>query len=139
MGDNESKRVQKDYGEGRGGSQLNECAYCKISKYHHGGKCSGKNSSQPCLIFDKDPRGKRVYFDSRFLSLLGDTIPKINEDILTKIKGVVKTIRFNRIDNAEWYKGKAGELLGVAIIGEASYWSDENGVIVDKPKLVLCR
>ena len=37
-----------------------ECYTCKRETLH-GGKCNGKDGSVPCLAYEKDSRGHRVY------------------------------------------------------------------------------
>jgi len=118
---------------------MKECPYCKRS-YRHDGKCSEENSSKPCLVFERDPRGKPLYLDNVRLDLdFGTDIPQLRKpDDNWKMHGINKTITVNKIRKVEWNSNVKG-LHGIYVWADITYWSDENGVIVDKPRLVLCR
>jgi hypothetical protein len=118
---------------------MRECPSCKRS-YRHDGKCYEENSSKPCLIFERDPRGKQLYLENdKFQLDFGNDIPKIGKpDDRWQINGIDKTITVSKIRKVEWNSNVKG-LHGIYIWVDYMYWSDENGVIVDKPRLVLCR
>jgi hypothetical protein len=117
-----------------------ECDYCLKSQYHHGGKCSGRHNSAPCLLFERDPRGKIMYLENARVSIpFGEQIPELHKDndqfTLYDIK---KTIQILRVNKIEWNKDARG-LHGIFIYIDISYWSDENGVAIKKPKLRLIK
>ncbi len=115
-----------------------ECQHCKRHN-SHGGNCEGKYSVIPCLAFDRDPRGEQVYKNVSIPVPFWASIPKLNEDCsMYTIGGVDKTFQITRIYSLEWDKDKTG-LRGLLIDAQIKYWSDENGVIVDKPKLTLVK
>ena len=118
---------------------MKECPYCKRS-IRHDGKCYEENSSKPCLVFERDPRGRQLFVDNVRLKLdFGIDIPEINKpDDGWKVCGISKTITVKKIRKVEWNTNVKG-LHGIYIWVDYMYWSDENGVIVDKPRLVLCR
>lgn len=118
---------------------MKECPTCKRS-VRHGGKCYEENSSKPCLIFEKDPRGKHLYQENAKLQLdFGTDIPKIGKsDDRWKVSGINKTITVTKIHKVDWNTSIKG-LHGIYVWVDYTYWSDENGVIIDKPKLSLCK
>ena len=121
---------------------MKECLYCKKS-YRHDSQCYEKDSSNPCLIFDRDPRGKQLYLKNVRLDLeFGTVIPQLGKpDNNWTMHGIDKTITVNYFRKVEW-KSNAKGLHGIYVWADIMYWSDENGVILEKtkrPRLVLCR
>lgn len=115
-----------------------ECDYC-IKQAQHGGKCYGKYDNNPCLIFEKDPRGKWVVEDRRIRIPLGYPIPKIDDEVELVLGEVDKKVKINGIKNMEWeIEGKKG-IRGLIIKVIMGYWSDENGEWKDKPVLRLVK
>ena len=117
-----------------------ECIQC-LRNIQHDGKCNGKDGSQPCLIYEKDPRGVRKYidnirFDIRFgLDIL--EIGKPNTD--WTLGGISKTLTITKILRVEWNTNAKG-LQGVRFWADLWYWSDENGELPpEKPKLRLVK
>ena len=121
--------------------KMKECPYCKRS-IRHDGKCYEENSSKPCLVFERDPRGKQIFFKTKLRLDFDVNIPKIGKlDDGWIMDGINKTITVNRILKVDWNTNAKG-LHGIYVWADIMYWSDENGVIPEKakrPKLVLCR
>lgn len=117
---------------------MRECDSC-LKHIMHDGKCYGKGSSQPCLLYEKDPRGVRKYEDNTSFRIDFDTyIPVIGEpDDKWLLNGISKTITFTKIRKVEWNKDARG-LHGIRLWADYWYWSDENGELPPKkPKLRL--
>jgi len=115
-----------------------ECYSC-LKNVQHDGKCGGKCGSRPCLIFERDPRGVRVYEDkTKFKLDFDDDIPEIGKPARNwLLSGVNKTITFTKIRKVEWNKDARG-LHGIYVWADYWYWSDENGELPpEKPKLRL--
>lgn len=117
---------------------MRECDYCKREE-QHGGECGGKWDKKPCLIFDRDPLGKIVYDEAIFHIPFFLDPPELRNDCdYYEINGVPKTIQFISIKSMEWHKDKTG-LHGIKMVAAIRYWSDENGIISDKPKFKLIK
>jgi len=119
-----------------------ECGTC-VKHIYHDGKCQGKNSYPPCLIYEKDPRGVKKYLDNiKFEIPFHIEIPKIGEpSTIWTLDGISKTLNFTRINKVEWHTNAKG-LQGVRFWADLWYWSDENGELPEKkkkPKLVLVK
>jgi hypothetical protein len=118
---------------------MSECIYCK--RHHdHGGKCQGTYKVTPCLLFERDPRGKWEYMlDTTLQVRFGSDIPQPFIDTNNyEICGIDKTLQIIKINKIEWNIDAKG-LRGIIIYADIRYWSDENGVIADKPKLRLIK
>lgn len=121
---------------------MNDCDYCLKESWSHGGKCKGKtNSSIPCLIFERDPRGQRMYeTNTPFKVKFGMDIPRLHEPNTDYfLSGIEKTITFTKFCKIEWDRDARG-LHGIKIWADFWYWSDENGQLPPrKPKLRLIK
>jgi len=117
-----------------------ECDFC-LKEQVHGGDCRGKWDGKPCLLFERDPRGRWIREDTWFHLKLGGPIPKPKEEIeATFIMGNVdKKIKVYAINNARWKNDNKGGLSGILIGLSVGYWSDEGGIIHGKPKLRLIK
>lgn len=93
----------------------------------------------PCLLYEKDPKGKWIVTDTYLEIPLGYPIPQAKEDVEVTIRDIDKTIRIINIKNAEWKMEGSKGLRGIILEMKIGYWSDENGVIQDKPKLRLVK
>lgn len=117
----------------------NECDYCKKEE-RHDGKCNGKWDGKPCLLFERDPRGKWVREDCWLRLRIGGAIPKPKSEIeLIFNDKIEKKVRIYAINNARWSKANKGGLTGIHIGLSIGYWSDEGGIIYEKPKLKLVK
>lgn len=117
-----------------------ECNYCK-RHIQHGGKCLGKEFGNPCLGFEKDPRGCRKYLEKlRFDIPFGRDIPCIGKSYdHWEINGITKTITFTKIHKVEWHRDGRG-LHGIRMLVDIWIWSHENGELPpNKPKLRLIK
>lgn len=116
-----------------------ECDYCK-KELQHDGNCRGKWDSKPCLLFERDPRGKWIREDVWYCLNLGGKIPRPKEEIEATILrcNIDKKIKVYAINNAEWDIGRKG-LVGIKIGLSVGYWSDEGGIVPEKPKLKLVK
>jgi len=119
---------------------MRECNYC-LRHLFHGGKCQGKGDGKSCLIFQRDPRGRREYLENDGFKIpFHVDIPevgKINTD--WEICGIAKTLTFTKIRKVEWHSDTKG-LHGVYLWADYWYWSDENGELPpSKPKLSLVK
>lgn len=116
-----------------------ECASCIKNIEHKDGNCYGKNSSKPCLLYERDPLGERVWEDIRMVFKLGESLPKPGEKIEVEFGNICKTITVIKINSVSWEVGKKG-LEGINIYMSVKYWSDENGKLPpNKPKLKLIK
>lgn len=117
-----------------------ECDCCK-KKIKHGGECSGKWDGKSCLLFERDPRGKWVREDSWLHLDLGSPIPRVEEEIELVFIGsnIEKKVKIYAINNVRWKKDNKGGLIGISIGLSIGYWSDEGGVVPEKPKLRLVK
>jgi len=117
---------------------MQECAIC-IKQTRHGGECQGRHSFNPCLLFEKDPRGELKHMDTYMKIPFGRNIPELNKDFEATIGGIDKTLMVLKFGKIEWERNKKGAILGVKIEMEIMYWTEENGVITKKPKLRLVK
>jgi hypothetical protein len=114
-----------------------ECDYC-INGLIHGGKCAGRWTNNLCISYEKDTRGKWIVED-RWLNVpIGIEIPKVNEncELVFNDGELDKMVKFYDIKEIIW--NMKGE-IGIHVKYKMGYWSEENGVITDKPKLRLVR
>lgn len=110
---------------------MHECASC-IKHEDHGGQCPGKWDGKLCILYERDPKGVKVYEKAIYFVPFYLDIPELKKPCdYYEINGIAKTVHFVTIENVEWNKDKKG-LHGVTIKANAWYWSDENGVIQDK-------
>jgi hypothetical protein len=117
----------------------NECTIC-LKNVYHGGKCNGKHSATPCLLFENDPRGHRVYDDSWLNVDFGREIPVPGGQTEATVRGVDKTLNISKIVKVRWnHSKKTGALLGIDVYIKFWYWSDENGVITKMPNLKIVK
>ncbi|WP_088186361.1 hypothetical protein [Desulfosporosinus sp. FKA] len=119
---------------------MNECYFCLL-RNDHGGKCEGKISTIPCLLFKRDPRGCRKYLENiKFDVPFGIDIPEIGEETTDwTMRGVAKTLTITNIRKVEWNTNAKG-LHGVHFWADIWYWSDENGELPpERPKLKLVK
>jgi len=121
---------------------MNECEYCLKDNYYHGGNCSRVKQyhSTPCLIYEKDTRGKPVRNEKIKLEVnFGSNIPELfKPDNDWVIDGINKTITVTKIHDVDWDTNTKG-LHGITMTVDYWYWSEENGVlpeIIPKLKLV---
>lgn len=131
---------------------MHECDNC-IRQIQHGGQCYGKDNSKPCLIYEKDPKGKWLVTEAKLEVPIGYPLPNVKDKLEVVFKDVDKTIEvlkilhleysytqkiiYNKINRAKSKDQKRidGILIGIRF----GYWSEENGVIQDKPKLRLVK
>lgn len=117
-----------------------ECGDCKLN-FQHGGQCRGKNTTMvPCLLYEKDPRGKLMHTYCKELFIpFHLAIPKLKEECdYFEINGISKTLTITKINNVSWCKDKG--LHGINMDVEYNYWSEENGELPpNKPKLTLIK
>ena len=118
---------------------MQECAIC-IKQMRHGGECHGKWSANPCLLFERDPRGELKLMDTFLIVPFGRDIPELNKEFTeVTLSGIDKTITVTKFKKIKWERDKKGALMGVIISMEIMYWTEENGVITKKPKLKLVK
>lgn len=111
-----------------------ECDYC-IKHEDHDGKCGGKYNNHPCLLYERDPRGKWNYKDNCLLPVLfSQEIPGLFKDIDLYVIGIIQILV---IDGFEWYKDSRG-LHGIYLSARIRYWSD-TGTEPIKRKLELVK
>lgn len=117
------------------------CMFC-LKHTYHGGECSGKFNciTNPCLLFERDPRGQLIVKELKLPVTFGLEIPRVDEVCNYYLIGEVdKPIKILKIRNVAWNKNKYGINEGIIIEAECQYWSDENGVIKNNPKLQLIK
>lgn len=115
---------------------MRECDFCK-KEIIHGGKCGGRWDDKPCLLYERDERGKWQRTKVTLEVPLGHPLPIIGESIEVTIRDVEKTIRVYSIDQISW-DNRSG-LRGVILDLTIGYWTEENGVITEKPKLTVVK
>lgn len=101
---------------------MRECDYC-LKQISHNGDCPGKWLTQPCLIFERDPRGKQAQMRVLLQILLGFDIPGIVEPVELIISGIVKTAKIIRIHHVGWLENGKG-LVGIELDSIISYWTE---------------
>jgi hypothetical protein len=108
---------------------LDECAYC-IKHEDHSGKCKGKYNLVPCLLFERDPRGKRKFEDNIRLPVhFGMEIPQLLKDNNLYECGIFQIIDIRKID---WNINSKG-LRGIVITANVRYWSEQCQFDFNKP------
>lgn len=103
----------------------------------HGGECAGKYSLSPCLLYERDPRGRWERTERTLDADFSDELINEGDSIDIIMDGVDKTIKIYRIMGMEWNKRRG--LQGIKIKIEFGYWTEQNGVAIQKPKLTLIR
>jgi hypothetical protein len=114
-----------------------ECDYC-IHQFVHGGKCAGRYRLNPCLLYEKDPKGKYITEDRNLEINFGSDIPKLKDKIEVVYNGIDKTIEIIKILSVNWNYNSRG-LKGLIMRNTVGYWSHENGEWRNPPKLKIIK
>jgi hypothetical protein len=117
------------------------CLFC-TRHIQHDGNCYGKSNSiiTPCLLFERDPRGQQVFKTLHLPIPFSLEIPKVNEICDYYLIGEVdKPLKILDIKEITWNINKYGINEGIIIKAQVQYWSDENGVVTNKPKLQIIK